>query len=652
MNAIFQIMFPKGMRIIYLILAITTIFTSCEDPYWGGKDSINLNHDYTYEYDSIVYHHYTYDSIVHFVYDSVYAEIYKLVGMDVETKELVNAIGDPYAVEVTIYSVNTYTGTRTVKSIFIVPYGESIYMVSVEKPSGYDLIFYRESGYFDGYQQNDDEMVNQISIRHGQDGRKAIVQMRESETCTGFWFRSYVEGEPVPKEELYCLPSYVFSDVPIIENGDTTGFTFRIHDDKNFDGLLDAGDLLKYQKDIYHGTDGMNGINGSNGQNGKDGDTYGIETTFDYSNPSGVLITFTHTINGVFFSKTSTFISHGTNETNGANGANGADAINLYPESVKLYDSKGEQIGFILNVWRDTDGIPGISFGDKLSVSETIWFVGLKVSEKTYVGYTITTYSYLNNGVWETTDVRTTDGADGIDGVDGSDGSDGVDGADGSDGLNGADGHINVFLEKDTVMLYNGVPRDYLEIQTWLDLNDDLVYSSGDKYQKSFFIRQGDGLEGSFITVTRVFEFEDMDEGEMVRKGWLFTGNFYVGNDAIYSLAGATAQTQELRDDADLLSLRFRYGSQSSYLVLVQAVHDDGTISIIDTLEVNANTSFNWQNPSTYLWYNYHADLTNIKHTDLKRIKWSVENSSSKKCTNNDLVIDEVVIVISDRGHE
>jgi hypothetical protein len=188
-----------------------------------------------------------------------------------------------------------------------------------------------------------------------------------------------------------------------------------------------------------------------------------------------------------------------------------------------------------------------------------------------------------------------------INGVDGHDGTDGVDGTDGTNGENGQDG-------KDAP------------------------------------------IGTSIACLTQHFNFQGVNSSYFSNTGITVTGSFnYSASDgALYcSSNGGSITLPPTTANNKLLYSSFKYGSKKPFQITVKVIHYDGTEETISNFTYAGNSGFVRNTFATYGKFEYKADLSNIKFSDVKNIRLEVSKTSTTKCDDNiDFFVDDFINVV------
>ncbi len=121
----------------------------------------------------------------------------------------------------------------------------------------------------------------------------------------------------------------------------------------------------------------------------------------------------------------------------------------------------------------------------------------------------------------------------------------------------------------------------------------------------------------------------------------------YVGS--IFMVGAGQITTPIFRDNLDLLSLTFRYGSSTNRDVKVIAIMKDNSEKIIGQFHLTGISGFVVNDYSNYKTFEYFADLSAIEFSGIKRLRIEV-SSSLLKCSAPDFLIREIILDLNDRN--
>lgn len=343
-------------------------------------------------------------------------------------------------------------------------------------------------------------------------------------------------------------------------------------------------------------------------------------------------------------------ICNGTNGTNGSNGKNGYS--NIFG-SRDMYNATGDTIiGVYFDVYWDMDsiGTPGYAVlsskdlflktipmfnrkGDKGDVGNII------IPEVKYTTDSIIYEFFLNNSLFKRYSFLRINGANGINGINGTNGKDGKDG-------------VNGIAPKCRTREYS-FGTYYL---WYIDINGNDKYDDGEqKVSPETLISNGKDNTGgkAFICLTFAENFAGQSStAKYESNGWIFEGSSVTDGGVYFSQAGSLT-TPVLRDNADLLSLRFKYGSATTRDMRVIAIIKGGAEKVINSLHMPKIDGFDFSNIDTYKTFTFFANLNNIEFVDVIRIRIEFsekQEEKSLKCTNNDAHVREFVSDFNDRN--
>ena len=151
-----------------------------------------------------------------------------------------------------------------------------------------------------------------------------------------------------------------------------------------------------------------------------------------------------------------------------------------------------------------------------------------------------------------------------------------------------------------------------------------------------------------FIPLTLAWDFAGQSSNAVyIANGWKFNGSG-VSDGNIYMEGAGKLTTPLFRDNVDLLSLTFHYGSSTSRDVKVIAIMSDYSERIIDEFHSDAISGFKVNDYSQYKMYQYYADLDDIEFKNIKSIR--IEASNKLKCTAPDFLIREIIVDLNDKN--
>jgi len=515
----------------------------------------------------------------------------------------------------------------------------------------------------DGF-QNSYTIWNGLNGTNGTSARVNITKMAASGDCSAgsLLFESY-QGSTLVSSVSFCLPKNGtngtngadgengYSPVMRVDeycNGALTGNLISFFLDKDKNNMVSGGDS-------YIG--GFVIFNGINGEDGQDGEVPKVIFSVSESTScsSGQIMTATSYLGDKLISTTSFCIpADGLNGTNGTNGENGfSPVITSSPYYNSCHEAVGQALYFYLD--KDRDGV--YSSGD------------------TYMSSIV-----VLNGV------NGTDGLDGTNGTNGADGENGqtmmislsiiesstcasgqsivftssLDGivlstasycvpADGLDGTNGTNGTNGLTPSLKTTVYCYGVC--YL---WYLDINSNGIYDSTiDIKLSENLIQNGEDGDPATALVTETIEYDFQGAGTSYFNSTDFILNeFKLDDGALYleNKAGYVSLPR-ISDNMDLLTLKFNYGSISSYNITVKVIYADNSEAVVKSVNLAGNSAFQRGIYSTYSQFEYYADLKSISFKNVKRVKILAEPNTSTDCGPGRLFIDQIIMNLLDKNH-
>ena len=417
------------------------------------------------------------------------------------------------------------------------------------------------------------------------------------------------------------------------DNHSVLGYTTSYYLDLDDNLIYSAGD--KFDNSITI----LNGANGTNGTNGQNGKTPGIIFSIVDST-----LSIKSTLDGLVVSSIS--FSLPKDGKKGADGKNGNDGYSPVM-SVKEIKQGDKVIGNESSFYLDTnrDGI--VSLGEPY-LGGFVVFNGVDGTNgqngqdgKTpcitfsVVDSVLTVTSTLDGTVVSTVKFNLPkDGKNGVDGINGTNGSNGLTPSlktipyTSPCGCGGASGIVYIW---------------------YFDINGNGIFDAGEPNAKSIICNGKDGSPSKqFIPLTLSWDFAGQStNASYVANGWIFDGSG-ISDGNVYMTGAGKLTTPVFRDNVDLLSLTFLYGSATSRMIKVIAIMDDFSEEVIDEFTMDAIFKFKINDYSKYKTFQYYADLDNLQFKNVKRIR--IEASTKLKCVPEDFVIRQLTVDLNDRN--